>query len=671
MSKRLFTEPYAKDGAMFVDKTTDLNQAERRQSSFDLPQPLETVRALLTKKDLVAIDYSLILPDVPYYSNPDKPSPICFQGSTAWLQSHGLLERLRAVAETLLNPAFEEKLCRDQKKGKNIKKVYQLGLTIQPTNKNHGVQLSAGSRSDTDNERQRVIFELSEIAAVVLTKAFPEHGDNAREVRYYCEASLTMGWERNHYLTNIQLNFSKPKNDLGAELGKFGGAHTDGRDDVAMKSVLFNLSNLEEDCFMGRTNLTPLRLTAEMKPLEVLVFSGRFYHRSTAVGPYTVPRDSPQRILADPLVPPFSENLSKLRLVVVLYPSQTLMEPKFWWLNPEIFTPAMLSVMTLKAHQEFMMRLYIKYEKEICARSNDCVAVEGDVAAEIVGNGPEKVHLASLTYTPERPTCRKDWVAISEDNARIRAMSSATQAGQASASEPQDGDNEVVENGADPQPESDTEQPPRKRARTKKSNSIVPIPPEIQAAIDIPHGTGLDLTDEQIISLDELRLKHQLERASAVFDHFGRVRSQWYHLPINRKNRRDKIEADAATWKPLEDAVVRNGDADHYVRLFAWKDTETGEIVFPDINMAVQALAGHGVKNGELDEIRERFRGLLPGTMSHTIKRPRGQEAGDTSREVEKIDVNWTHEDYVATFDPTIDEIPSNPVWNNHESLGV
>ncbi|KAF4633273.1 hypothetical protein G7Y89_g4844 [Cudoniella acicularis] len=106
-------------------------------------------------------------------------------------------------------------------------------------------------------------------------------------------------------------------------------------------------------------------------------------------------------------------------------------------------------------------------------------------------------------------------------------------------------------------------------------------------------------------------------------------------------------QVDREKYERLSERVVRNGNIDHYVGLFAWKDGTTGKILFPSREMAEKALDGYRVENKEYAELVERFESFLVGSSNKDMS------------------VTWTDGDWeLSELDPAVDTIPGNAQWN-------
>lgn len=149
------------------------------------------------------------------------------------------------------------------------------------------------SLAEEDIGVQSFVAEITDIVAAATRLVIPDIDGLGRGDRWYQKASLTTGSRNNNVYTNVQLNYTKEGEKLSAGLGKFGGIHRDIENDPTVLTAIVSLSHLSEDYFGGRFNITSLNLTSPLLPHEIPLFPGRFFHCSTGVGAYSVPRGSP------------------------------------------------------------------------------------------------------------------------------------------------------------------------------------------------------------------------------------------------------------------------------------------------------------------------------------------------------------------------------------------
>ena len=91
---------------------------------------------------------------------------------------------------------------------------------------------------------------------------------------------------------------------------------------------------------------------------------------------------------------------------------------------------------------------------------------------------------------------------------------------------------------------------------------------------------------------------------------------------------------------------LRNGDVDHYLRLFAYKDPETGATRHPSRQHVIETLEAVDTPNSEFDNLKKEFEASYCGTKG-------GGE------------VQWTRlGERGTTWNTEIDTIPSNPGWD-------
>jgi len=112
-------------------------------------------------------------------------------------------------------------------------------------------------------------------------------------------------------------------------------------------------------------------MTLPVSSFEIVLFPGRLFHCASGIGPYSVPVGHPLRApTLDPtLIPPLSHTLTPMRFNAVVYPGKLQMQPSLRMVNPIFYGPEGTKVFQDKAqHYEWMMRFFIRHEKEIRAR---------------------------------------------------------------------------------------------------------------------------------------------------------------------------------------------------------------------------------------------------------------------------------------------------------------
>lgn len=92
---------------------------------------------------------------------------------------------------------------------------------------------------------------------------------------------------------------------------------------------------------------------------------------------------------------------------------------------------------------------------------------------------------------------------------------------------------------------------------------------------------------------------------------------------------------------------VRNGNAEHYVRLFVYTDPATGEPRSPPIQLAIDVLAAVDSPNPEFEQLKKEYEAIYCGSA---FSKKKDGGAIDWIRQAEDR-TNW---------DPAMDAIPSN-----------
>jgi hypothetical protein len=164
-------------------------------------------------------------------------------------------------------------------------------------------------------------------------------------------------------------------------------------------------------------------------------------------------------------------------------------------------------------------------------------------------------------------------------------------------------------------------------------------------ASKLPDGLGRDLSDEQLRALMKLNPKDRKRRAAAVFIENGKPCRKFARLGT-KKHLETEQEIE---FRAIKETLLRNGDPDHYVSLFAWTDPETGHLEYPQREIAVTALEVYGVPNKELDALSKKMKSRLCGAL--------------------RLAIIPTHQHIKHVFDPQAElyeMIPGNPLWNDH-----
>lgn len=351
--------------------------------------------------------------------------------------------------------------------------------------------------------------------------------------------------------------------------------------------------------------------------------------------------------------------------------------------HEEIWTDIMHGTMAPIDHREFMMRVYI--ENEILIRSRS-MSME-DQGGNIEGTGPRRMALATGTFTTHLKGSMnsyryKDPLDTSESNdsptKRMRPEQDSEQQGEDYVfhtgynleapfyPEPREYPNEETNFGNSMYQfkhfESAELQSPRKgtkknaKGSPKKNNEI---PEDVREALLIPYGDGLNLSHEQLQSLLKLTAPSRHKRASQVFNKTGKTFVKFKYLDEEKVTARaSEKQKSIDFYETIARDLTRNGDPNHYVKLFQWTNPATGEVLYPSVELAAEALEDYGKPNLEMSELKQTVMSLLCGT-----KQTRKRKAGGADDEDRGTNIEWTHSDLKHVFDPDTETVPDNPYW--------
>lgn len=90
------------------------------------------------------------------------------------------------------------------------------------------------------------------------------------------------------------------------------------------------------------------------------------------------------------------------------------------------------------------------------------------------------------------------------------------------------------------------------------------------------------------------------------------------------------------------------------MNLFAWTNSETGEVEYPDRELVIKALACGGKPNFEMDGLERKMKSMLCGSR--------------------QLEITPTHQDVKHVFNPLTDMyelIPGNPLWNDYVERNI
>jgi hypothetical protein len=189
---------------------------------------------------------------------------------------------------------------------------------------------------------QRKIFcDLLETCAKAASAFIPEFDGKGRDKRRSAKGSLLPSSWNNAYFTSMQINFANVYAGLGS-LKKFGLLHPDIHDDVTILTALIVLSHNPPNYCNGRFNVTSLGISAPLRLCSIYYVSAENFHCGTGHGESSIPEDSPLKFDYMPpgIIPELlpTEDYPYKRLIIPVYADWRLMEPKFKWLNKELYT---------------------------------------------------------------------------------------------------------------------------------------------------------------------------------------------------------------------------------------------------------------------------------------------------------------------------------------------
>lgn len=373
--KNVFKVRYDAEGRCIFTIDPNMKLKERTFQSHLLPKILQEHR-LLTEAEMSEIKWTHIDNDRHYYIETESAiRPCVYRFSAAKLKELGLIDLMARNRAALLRPGLQSNLQKLMvgangerfmaKKGT----VYEPGISIQPTSGISSYQLSPLARKPDEWNGRELIRDMITIAHKALLYAMPQVLEEGREMRYDALAPLTIGLADNHQITSIQANYTAQDKALQQGIGaRFADIHVDMGDNPTLFTLLISYSEFDDDHFGGRMNITPMKLTCPLKPMEILVFSGKFFHCATGMGKYTVPAGSPLRHPPSTFehVPALPEGTPKMRLNLSIYPTERLFDVKLGKLNPELFTDAALVFRETKLqHHNWMACYFITHEPAI------------------------------------------------------------------------------------------------------------------------------------------------------------------------------------------------------------------------------------------------------------------------------------------------------------------
>jgi len=269
---RIF-EPVWKDGECTLVLNESISKKDRRALECNLPECLNEKR-LLTKEEIEASGYIENVADTMYWLKvPSGRVPGVIRLSTTWLKEHGFLDRLIALRELSLKPSYVKNLYEGElnRESKNQTR-FPLGSTMLIHNGYNSIRLSAISARNHNGESNKVTVELTDIVSKVTKLVVPTEFSRRQEERALQNASLLIGARDNHAYTSIQLNYTKQGTKLTDGLGVRGSIHRDIKNDPTCLTAIIALSNLTEDYFGGRFNITSLNVSCKFHVGNCLFF---------------------------------------------------------------------------------------------------------------------------------------------------------------------------------------------------------------------------------------------------------------------------------------------------------------------------------------------------------------------------------------------------------------
>jgi hypothetical protein len=350
-----------------------------------------------------------------WHKTPSGGNPAWLEVTAEMLQSIDCLEPLLRCREKLLHKDFLpaiNNICRKARADyvKHKGTTFEWGLTIQPNKKPASVQMSSITREsaleDSTTDAKQIFCDLLETCAKAASAFIPEFDGKGRDKRRLAKGSLLPSSWNNAYFTSMQINFANVYAGLGS-LKKFGLLHPDIHDDVTMLTALIVLSHNPPNYCNGRFNVTSLGISAPLRLCSIYYVSARNFHCGTGHGESSVPEDSPLKFDYMPpgIIPELlpAEDYPYKRLTIPIYADWRLMEPKFKWLNKELYSKSGAVIFQDEhEHYKWMVIHYIAHEPEILGRilytatySTLTYAAANDLTAE--GSGPEQMCQAAIT----------------------------------------------------------------------------------------------------------------------------------------------------------------------------------------------------------------------------------------------------------------------------------
>ena len=294
------------------------------------------------------------------------------------LQEWGFLDRLLVIREKLLHKDYQPMLadiCRraNSKYEEQSGTTYQASVTIQSHFGPSSCQLGPISRAEDETGVKEILRELMQICSEVLLRFVPEINERGRDVRKLAKGSL-IPFSKKNLFTSAQLNWTFPEKSLSSSLKKFGSLHprqeqlairydrhdqffTFARKLLSRQALLDTLQHCHAtqaiiDLFFLCSKLSLFRW-------QWLLLSPRTFSSSPPNNPWSYSSSQP------------SNNYPLTRLTIPIYTHTRLIEPRFQYLNPELYVwedGGNKLYSSQLEHHNFLVNYYIVHEPEIRTR---------------------------------------------------------------------------------------------------------------------------------------------------------------------------------------------------------------------------------------------------------------------------------------------------------------
>ena len=294
------------------------------------------------------------------------------------LQEWGFLDRLLVIREKLLHKDYQPMLadiCRraNSKYEEQSGTTYQASVTIQSHFGPSSCQLGPISRAEDETGVKEILRELMQICSEVLLRFVPEINERGRDVRKLAKGSL-IPFSKKNLFTSAQLNWTFPEKSLSSSLKKFGSLHprqeqlairydrhdqffTFARKLLSRRALLDTLQHCHAtqaiiDLFFLCSKLSLFRW-------QWLLLSPRTFSSSPPNNPWSYSSSQP------------SNNYPLTRLTIPIYTHTRLIEPRFQYLNPELYVwedGGNKLYSSQLEHHNFLVNYYIVHEPEIRTR---------------------------------------------------------------------------------------------------------------------------------------------------------------------------------------------------------------------------------------------------------------------------------------------------------------